>query len=163
MRSRALLFLLLAARSLDSNRMDAPGRNVSSPWPARIDIGDVTNDGNRSVIDGDIVEVTSETDANGHRIPVRVVVENGRIIEVEIAPATAVIDAYYDAVNGRRDESIPLPDRDTSRFRSRSRRRRRAERRNAFAERTCCAAPSSTARRTNNAGGASHPRKSHAT
>jgi hypothetical protein len=84
-----------------ANPMDAPGRKVSSPWPARIDIGNVTNDGNRSVIEGDIVEVTSETDANGHRIPVRIVVENGRIIEVEIEPATAVISAYYDAINER--------------------------------------------------------------
>ncbi|HEV7763969.1 MAG TPA: hypothetical protein VGQ76_03105 [Thermoanaerobaculia bacterium] len=84
-----------------TNPIDAPGRKVSSPWPARIDIRNVTNDGARSIVDGDIVEVTSESDATGHRIPIRLVVAHGRITEVEIEPAIAIINAYYEAINTR--------------------------------------------------------------
>jgi hypothetical protein len=37
----------------------APGRTVSSPWPARIAIRDVKTDGSACVVDGEIISVTS--------------------------------------------------------------------------------------------------------
>jgi hypothetical protein len=57
----------------------APGRLVSSPWPDRIEIDDLTEASpHRYVIDGSIIEITStETggDEAANRIPVRIVVE----------------------------------------------------------------------------------------
>ncbi|RME87541.1 MAG: hypothetical protein D6770_09140 [Anaerolineae bacterium] len=67
----------------------APGRLTSSPWPDRIEIISLEQEGaDRYVVRGDIVEVTGADLANGgaaNRIPVRLVVErrHGRWVITE--------------------------------------------------------------------------------
>jgi len=60
--------------------MNAPGRIVSSPWPERIEISTLSQEGpDRYVVDGFVIEVTSLEVANGgaaDKIPVRIIVQN---------------------------------------------------------------------------------------
>lgn len=96
----------------------APGRRVSSPWPDRIEIQSVTRQGaDRAVVDGEIVEITSDSSDSGTRIPVRLTMEHNaagwQIVELASREkksegdndgadgAVAVIDAYYAAINRR--------------------------------------------------------------
>lgn len=91
----------------------APGRQVSSPWPDRIEIKTLTPDQpHRYVVDGEIVEITSDR-IDEHRSPVRLIVEetNGawRIADFSTPSATepgadaavAVIHDYYAAIHQR--------------------------------------------------------------
>jgi hypothetical protein len=82
----------------------APGRQVSSPWPDRIEIKSITPDG---VVDGEILEVTSARDIV-RRIPVRITVVGNRITafqfitsEAGADEAVAVLDAYYAAIRDK--------------------------------------------------------------
>ncbi len=69
----------------------APGRIVSSPWPARIEITTLARETpDRYVIDGLVVEVTSVEVVNGgaaNKIPVHIIVEKdqGRWLITEYA------------------------------------------------------------------------------
>lgn len=98
---------LLDAWTRDPAR--APGRTVSSPWPDRIEIADVSEQrGDTASVTGAIVEATSTGDAA--RIPVRVKLrrENDAWLITAFDPqqpagdgndAVAVVKAYYDAIN----------------------------------------------------------------
>jgi hypothetical protein len=62
-----------------SNPSGAPGRAVSSPWPDRIEITGLTQQGSdRYIVNGDVVEVSSSEAAGGgetSRNPVQLTVE----------------------------------------------------------------------------------------
>lgn len=90
----------------------APGRQVSSPWPERIDVQNVSEEANgKVVVTGVIVEVTSTGEAA--RIPVRLTVDrvaNGWLLSdyrVETIPsedatqAVDVLKSYYAAISAR--------------------------------------------------------------
>jgi len=70
------------------NPFAAPGRQVSSPWPDRIEIGEITaaSDGAYEVT-GEIVEITGVEDEIAARIPVtlRVVQADGKWLISEFA------------------------------------------------------------------------------
>lgn len=99
----------------------APGRQVSSPYPDRIEIESISEGETRSEIAGDIVEATNQGDVA--RVPVRIALamENGewRITAFEQEPAetpapdenageheqqaeaVAVLREYYEAIDAR--------------------------------------------------------------
>lgn len=95
----------------------APGRQVSSPWPDRIEVTDVSENTGRARINGSIVEVTSTGEAG--RLPVRITLEKSnagwRITEYQAATepqtaddvtdtpasAIAVVKSYYEAIDAR--------------------------------------------------------------
>ncbi len=91
----------------------APGRAVSSPWPDRIEVSEVSEvSQDRAEVTGEVVEVTS-TRASG-RVPVRVTLErfDDRWLitgyrnepqrgEDSAAEAVAVLRSYYDAISAR--------------------------------------------------------------
>jgi hypothetical protein len=87
----------------------APGREVSNPWPVRIDVRSAQRDGEDCRVDGDAVFVTtSDTTKPVERRPVtiRVNMREGRINAFEITKTTArtpasVVRDYYDAIQAR--------------------------------------------------------------
>lgn len=100
----------------------APGREVSSPWPARIDIHSITAEGGDCRVDGDIEYVTTaDTMTALDRRPVKLTVANTdgwRVTSYEAAPVAAaprandrasaaakeaadVVRAYYADINAR--------------------------------------------------------------
>ncbi len=94
-----------------------PGRNTSSPWPARIDIASITAAGNNAyVVKGKVVEVTSKEVASGgiaasYNVTIRLELEAGTwlITKFEQAP--------YDAMPSPatvRGDYVCLPHKDTS-------------------------------------------------
>jgi hypothetical protein len=111
---------LLEAWMADPNR--APGRDVSSPWPERIEIGAVTplEDGSCR-IEGEVIYVASVETARAEaaarkRVTLQVAPENGRwrISAYEIAPESPagssaadasapadVLRRYYAVINAR--------------------------------------------------------------
>ena len=66
---------LLAAWEADPSH--APGRTTSSPYPARIEVISVAQQGAGYVILGDIVEMTSTGEAGRHPVIMQVVPEDG--------------------------------------------------------------------------------------
>lgn len=88
----------------------APGRAVSSPWPDRIEVSEVSDESrDRVEVTGEIVEVTSTGESG--RVPVRVTLErlDGRWLITgyrhepqqqgdSAAEAVQVLRAYYDAI-----------------------------------------------------------------
>ncbi|HEX2835243.1 MAG TPA: hypothetical protein VHW00_19675 [Thermoanaerobaculia bacterium] len=97
---------------------EAPGREVSSPWPDRIEVNDTERNGDRARVDGTLVEVTSTGDARRLRVEARLERSNERwrISAFEATPETAatprepsesndsdaavaIVRAYYDAIN----------------------------------------------------------------
>ncbi len=92
---------------------EAPGREVSSPWPERIDIRALKRDSsNRYAVDGEVVEITSDQSVV-HKTAVRLIVEERsgawRITDYSVQTeddagpeaAVAVINDYYAAINRR--------------------------------------------------------------
>jgi hypothetical protein len=83
----------------------APGRQVSSPWPDRIEIKHITPGG---LVNADILEVTSARDVV-RRIPVRITVDGNRITGFQFVrtfedgpdAAIAVLEAYYAAIRDK--------------------------------------------------------------
>lgn len=82
------------------NPVQAPGRTVSSPWPDRIDISDITKtaDGTYEVT-GHIIEVTSDQPDEAARVPITLTVQrsaNGwRITDVRIGEDQAADNTAY--------------------------------------------------------------------
>lgn len=62
-----------------SNPQEAPGRQVSSPWPDRIEITNIQKESsNKYLVDGEIIEVTSVEVVDGgaaNKIPVHILVK----------------------------------------------------------------------------------------
>lgn len=95
---------------------DAPGRQVSSPWPERIEIASTSHSGDEAIVDGTVVEMTSTGEAG--RTPVRIRLQRSSgtwlITGYETAPraqtepdnddaqaAVAVLREYYRAISAR--------------------------------------------------------------
>ena len=88
----------------------APGRKTSSPWPARIEVTDVREDGpDTYTVSGELVEAASTGETG--RVPVQIEVRRvaGKWLisrwtatprSDDEAPAS-VIEAYYAAINAR--------------------------------------------------------------
>jgi len=55
----------------------APGRETSSPWPDRIEISSIAQQGSGYVATGNIVMKTSEGDADSQPVVIQVLRENG--------------------------------------------------------------------------------------
>lgn len=107
---------------------DAPGREVSSPWPDRIEINNTERNGDRARVDGTLVEVTSTGDARRLRVEAQLERSNERwkisafeaTAESAAAPkepsasndagdAVEIVRAYYDAINaGKLDAAYDL-------------------------------------------------------
>ena len=89
----------------------APGRRVSSPWPARIDVDKIsTPSPDSAVVEGSVVEMTSAGEAA--REPVEIALENSghgwwitSVAQSTISPdqqgAVDVIEHYYRAIAAR--------------------------------------------------------------
>jgi hypothetical protein len=95
------------------NPATAPGRQVSSPWPDRIEIIAIKTDGaDRYSVEGEVVEITSNRSV-AHKKPVRLVVEEAGgkwcitnySTPAEDEPgadaAVAILNDYYAAINRR--------------------------------------------------------------
>ena len=93
----------------EANPATAPGRQVSSPWPERIEVENVTDRSESgAVVKGRIVEMTSTGEAG--RIPVQVKLTRGAdewlVIDFHAGPndsddAVEVVNAYYRAISAR--------------------------------------------------------------
>lgn len=86
----------------------APGRQVSSPWPDRIEVKATSVEGTHASVDGELVEATSTGEAR--RIPVQLklaLYEGNWLITAyeeaheESSPIAAVIEDYYRAISAR--------------------------------------------------------------
>jgi hypothetical protein len=91
----------------------APGRAVSSPWPDRIEVTEVSEDSReRAEVAGEVVEVTSTGEAG--RVPIRVTLQRfedrwlitgyrnePRQEEDSAAAAVEALRSYYDAISAR--------------------------------------------------------------
>ncbi len=94
-----------------------PGRNASSPWPARIEIASITPAGNNAyIVKGKVIEVTSKEVASGgvaasYNVTIRLELENGTwlITKFEQAP----YDLMPSPLTVRGDYTC-LPHKDTS-------------------------------------------------
>ena len=93
----------------EANPATAPGRQVSSPWPERIEVERVTDRSeNTAVVRGRIVEVSSSGQAG--RVPVLVTLERQAgswlVTDFRAGPndsddAVEVVNAYYRAISAR--------------------------------------------------------------
>lgn len=93
----------------------APGRRVSSPWPARVDIDSITPEDNHCIVKGDVVYVTSAdttSPVDRREVTMRVIDERGWRVSAydEASSATAelttaspadVVRRYYAAIQAR--------------------------------------------------------------
>jgi hypothetical protein len=108
-------------RSWTREPASAPGRQVSSPWPDRVEVTDARIDGTRAWVTGVIVEQTSSGESG--RVPLRVELSSSsgkwlitkwetaaRPVEPDAPPAAvdestaeavSVVRNFYDAVNAR--------------------------------------------------------------
>lgn len=103
--------------SWQASPMMAPGREVSSPWPARIAITSMTTEGNTCRVDGEVVYVTSGdtiAPAEGHPVTLRVISDSGWRVSSYETPAPSakgtsatstqpadVVQRYYDAIEAK--------------------------------------------------------------
>lgn len=81
----------------------APGRQVSSPWPDRIEIESSSIEGNEASVSGELVEATSTGDARRLPVQLKLALSGGKwlITAYEESSITGVLEDYYRAISAR--------------------------------------------------------------